>query len=193
MMNLENLEIYKHPLSDIQSDNIGLGTKVWQFSVILKGAVIGQNCNINCHTFIENDVVIGDNVTIKSGVFLWDGLEVNNNVFIGPNVTFVNNKFPRSQQYINHSDVKTVVKEFASIGANATILKGVNIGKFSMIGAGSVITKDVPDYALIYGTPAIVKGWIDENADKLIQFDENTWFSKKGQKFVKCENGLKKI
>jgi len=192
-MNLEILEIYKHPLSDVQSDNIGLGTKIWQFSVVLRGATIGKNCNINCHTFIENDVKLGNNVTIKSGVFLWDGLEISDNVFIGPNVTFVNNKFPRSQKYIDHSDVKTIVQQFASIGANSTILKGVRIGKFSMIGAGTIITKDVPDYALIYGTPATVKGWIDENADKLVKFDENTWYSKDGHKFVKCKDGLKKI
>lgn len=192
-MSLKNLEIYRNPLSDVQSVNIGTGTKIWQFSVILQGAVIGENCNINCHTFIENDVTLGNNVTIKSGVFLWDGLEVDDNVFIGPNVTFVNNKFPRSQKYIDHSDIKTTVHKFASIGANSTILKGVKIGKFSMIGAGSIITKDVPDYAIVYGTPATVKGWIDENANKLIQFDENTWHSKDGHKFVKCVNGLKKI
>ena len=146
--------MYKiHPLADVQSTQIGEGTIIWQFAVVLKGAIIGTNCNINCHTFIENDVVVGDNVTIKSGVYLWDGLRIANNVFVGPNVSFTNDRYPRSKQY-PESFQQTCIEEGASIGANATILGGITIGKKSMIGAGSVVTKNVPANELWVGNPA---------------------------------------
>jgi len=142
-----------HPLSDVQSANIGKGTSVWQYAVILPDAVIGENCNINCHTFIENDVIVGNNVTLKSGVFLWNGIRVEDNVFIGPNVTFVNDKFPRSKQYPD-SFQQTVIKKGASLGSNATILGGITIGENAMIGAGAVVTKDVPANTVWVGNPA---------------------------------------
>lgn len=142
-----------HPLADVQSKKIGETTRVWQYAVILAGASIGENCNINCHTFIENDVIIGDNVTVKSGVFLWDGIRVEDNVFIGPNATFVNDKFPRSKQY-PASFQQTIIKAGASIGANATILGGLTIGENAMIGAGSVVTKNVPAGTMWVGNPA---------------------------------------
>jgi len=142
-----------HPLSDVQSKAIGEGTRIWQFSVVLAGARIGANCNICAQVFIENDVVIGDNVTIKNGVQLWDGLRVGNNVFIGPNVTFTNDLFPRSKVYPAEF-LRTVVKSGASIGANATILPGVTIGENAMVGAGAVVTKDVPADAVVIGNPA---------------------------------------
>lgn len=142
-----------HPLADVQTSNIGADTRIWQYAVILPGAVIGKNCNINCHTFIENDVVIGDNVTVKSGVFLWDGVRLEDNVFVGPNATFVNDKYPRSKKYPD-SFQQTVVKSGASIGANATILGGIIIGENAMIGAGSVVTKDVPANTIWVGNPA---------------------------------------
>ncbi len=135
---------------------------MWQFSVILPGAVIGKNCNVNCHTFLENDVVIGDEVTVKSGVYLWDGIRIADNVFIGPNATFVNDKYPRSKKYPIKFQ-QTIINKGASIGANATILSGISIGEFAMIGAGSVVTKDVEPYTLVYGNPAKVIGKVDEN------------------------------
>jgi acetyltransferase-like isoleucine patch superfamily enzyme len=142
-----------HPLSDVQTSNIGVDTYVWQYSIILKGAHIGSNCNINCHVFIENDVIIGNNVTIKSGVQIWDGLRIEDNVFVGPNVTFTNERYPRSKQYPTDFQ-KTVLKKGASIGANSTVLGGIVVGENSLIGAGSVVTKDVPANELWVGNPA---------------------------------------
>jgi len=151
-----------HPTADVQTNNIGKETTVWQFAVILGGAVIGNNCNINCHTFIENDVRLGDRVTIKSGVFLWDGIEIEDDVFIGPNATFVNDKYPKSKVY-PESFQKTKICKGASVGANATILGGILIGEGAMIGAGSVVTKDVPAFSLVYGNPAKIMGKINGN------------------------------
>lgn len=142
-----------HPLSDVQSDNIGDGTMIWQYCIVLKNAVIGENCNINCQVFIENDVKIGNNVTIKPGVQIWDGVTLEDNVFIGPNVTFTNDLFPKSKN-TNFEMKKTLVKKGASIGANATILAGITIGENALIGAGSVVTKNVPDNEIWIGNPA---------------------------------------
>lgn len=144
-----------HPLADVQCRNIGDGTRVWQFTVILAGAAIGSNCNICAQVFIENDVKIGDNVTIKPGVQLWDGLRVGNNVFIGPNATFTNDRFPRSKVYPEQF-LRTTVESGASIGANATILPGVTVGENAMVAAGAVVTQNVPAGALVMGNPARV-------------------------------------
>lgn len=142
-----------HPLSDIKSVTIGEGTNIWQFSVVLAQAKIGKNCNINCHCFIENDVIIGNNVTVKSGVYLWDGLRIGNDVFIGPNVTFINEKIPRSKNYPEKFLI-TVIEDGASIGAGSIVMGGIKIGQNSMIGAGSLVTKEVPANQLWYGNPA---------------------------------------
>jgi UDP-2-acetamido-3-amino-2,3-dideoxy-glucuronate N-acetyltransferase len=144
---------YIHPLADVQTLDIGEDTKIWQFSVILSKAKIGSNCNINCHTFIENDVILGNNVTVKSGVYLWDGLIIEDNVFLGPNATFINDIFPRSKVYPDDF-TKTVIKKGASIGANATIMGGITIGENAMIGAGSVVLSDVPASTVWVGNPA---------------------------------------
>lgn len=153
-----------HPLSDVQTKSIGEKTRIWQFSVVLSGAVLGKNCNICAHTLIENDVIIGDNVTVKSGVYLWDGIKVEDNVFIGPCVAFTNDKYPRSKHFPEEFS-KILVKEGASIGANATILPGLTLGKYCMIGAGSVVTKDVPPYALVVGNPAKVVKYLEKPHD----------------------------
>jgi len=146
--------MYIHPLSDVHgSVQIKEGTRIWQFSVILEKATLGSNCNICAHTLIEGDVIIGDNVTIKSGVFLWNGLRIADNVFIGPNATFTNDMFPRSKIYPS-SFPNTYINESATIGANATILPGIIIGKGAMVGAGAVVNKDVPDFAVVVGNPA---------------------------------------
>lgn len=150
-----------HEKADVQTKSIGAGTRIWQFTVVLEKAKIGAGCNINAHCFIENDVVVGDNVTVKCGVQLWDGIALEDDVFIGPNTTFTNDKFPRSKVYPEEFS-RTIVKKGASIGANSTILCGVTIGRNAMVGAGSVVTKDIPDGELWYGNPARSHGQAPE-------------------------------
>jgi len=145
--------IFVHKKSEVQTKFIGEGTKIWQYSIILKDARIGSNCNINALCFIENDVTIGNNVTVKCGVQLWDGITIEDDVFIGPNVTFTNDKYPRSKVYPDKF-MRTTIKRGASIGANATIMCGITIGENAMIGAGSVVTHDVPKGELWFGNPA---------------------------------------
>jgi UDP-2-acetamido-3-amino-2,3-dideoxy-glucuronate N-acetyltransferase len=182
-----------HPLADVQSKNIGTNTQVWQFSVILPGAVVGNNCNINCHTFIENDVIIGNNVTVKAGVFLWDGITVEDNAFIGPSVSFVNDKYPRSKQY-QESVQRILLKNNCSIGANATILGGVTIGNHALIGAGSVVTKDVPDFAIIAGNPGKLVGFISDTKNVLQKVSENEYIEEtSGKRFIFNNNKLQRI
>lgn len=146
-------EVFIHRLSDAASQSIGQGTRIWQFVVVLPGARIGEECNICAHVLIENDVILGDRVTVKSGVQLWDGLRVGDDVFIGPNVSFTNDKFPRSQQYPD-TFLQTVLESGSSIGAGAVILPGVTIGAGAMVGAGAVVTSDVAPRSLVYGNPA---------------------------------------
>ena len=142
-----------HPLSDCQNTKIPGNTNIWQFSVVLPGAKIGENCNICSHCFIENDVIIGDNVTVKCGVQIWDGVTLEDHVFIGPNVTFTNDRYPRSKN-AGWKIEQTTVKQGASIGAGSTILCGVTIGDHAIIGIGSVVTKDVPAGEVWVGNPA---------------------------------------
>lgn len=180
-----------HPLSNVQTTNIGEDTTIWQYAVVLSGAQIGANCNINCHTFIENKVVLGDNVTVKSGVYLWDGITLGNNVFIGPAAVFTNDINPRSKQF--KSAVQTKVDDFASIGANAVIRAGITIGKYAMIGMGAVVTKSVPAYALVYGNPARINGYVDEEGQPMEKINGNKWKAQNGTIFIASKNGLKKI
>lgn len=158
-----------HNLADVASQNIGDDTKIWQFVVVLARARIGANCNICANVLIENDVVIGDNVTVKSGVQLWDGVRVADNAFIGPNVTFTNDLVPRSKSFPD-AFVQTIVGKGASIGANSTIVAGNTIGDYALIGAGSVITHDVPPFTVWYGVPARHRGYVTE-AGELIGLD----------------------
>lgn len=156
----------KHPTADIQTKKIGENTQIWQYCVVLPDAVIGDYCNINCHVFIENDVIIGNNVTVKPGVQIWDGLHIEDDVFIGPNVTFTNDLMPRSKHY-PEKFAKTIIKKGASIGANATILGGIEIGDYAMIGAGSLITRSVEPFNLWYGNPAKHKGFVTKTGKVL--------------------------
>lgn len=160
------MNYFIHPLADVQSADIGEGTRIWQFCVVFSEAKIGANCNICAQVLIENDVVIGDNVTIKSGVQLWDGVRIEDNVFIGPNVTFTNDLFPRSKVFPDKFS-QTVIKVGASIGANATILPGVMVAEGAMIGAGAVVTRSVPPNAIVVGNPARIIGYTNTKAEKL--------------------------
>ena len=156
MNNNSELAPFVHKKAICESKNVGSGTRIWAFAHILKNARVGKDCNICENVFIENLVVIGDRVTVKNGVQLWDGLTLEDDVFIGPNVTFTNDKYPRSKKYPDEY-LQTIVQKGASIGANSTILPGITIGQGAMIGAGSVVTKDVPDFTLVVGNPARIK------------------------------------
>lgn len=146
-------QAFIHPLADVQTTTIGTGTRIWQFVVVLPNAKVGQDCNICSHCLIENDVVIGDRVTVKSGVQLWDGLRVGDDVFIGPNVTFTNDKYPISGN-INYKQLFTHIEAGASIGGGATLLPGILIGAGAIVGAGAVVTRDVPPGTTVVGNPA---------------------------------------
>lgn len=181
-----------HPDANVSSTNIGSGTRIWKYVTILPEATIGQNCNICDFCFIENQVTIGNNVTLKCGVYLWDGIVLKDDVFVGPNVTFTNDIYPRSNKAFKLQ--QTTIEKGASLGANSTLLGGITIGESSLIGAGSVVTKDVPSFALMYGNPAKFKNWIDSEGNKLTQKTETTWFSEYNQEtFIETKTGLKLI
>jgi len=146
------MPFFKHETALVESACIGDGTRIWAFAHVLEGAKIGRDCNICDHTFIENDVILGDRVTVKCGVQLWNGLRVEDDVFIGPNATFTNDAFPRSRQR-PEKFLTTLIKRGASIGANATVLPGVTIEEYVMIGAGTVVTRNVPRNAVVIGNP----------------------------------------
>ncbi len=151
---------FAHEMALVETTRIGRGTRIWAFAHVLPGAVLGEDCNICDGVFVENDVVVGDRVTVKCGVQLWDGVRLDDDVFVGPNATFTNDLFPRSRQR-PETYTATRVRSGASIGANATILAGVTIGEHAMVGAGAVVTKDVPPGAIVTGNPARVTGWVD--------------------------------
>lgn len=149
----------KHPTAIVETENIGEGTRIWAFVHVLPGARIGADCNLCDHVFVENDVIVGDRVTLKSGVQLWDGVRIESDVFIGPNVAFTNDRFPRSKRY-PEKFLQTVIQRGASIGANATILPGVTVGQKAMVGAGAVVTKNVPPNAVVVGNPARIVNYV---------------------------------
>jgi len=146
-----------HPTAEVHSLRVGLATTIWQYCVVLSGARIGAHCNINSHCFVEDEVVVGDHVTVKCGVQLWNGVTLEDHVFVGPNVTFTNDLYPRSKAF-QSQPVPTLVRCGASIGANTTIVRGVTIGRDVLIDAGSVVTRDVPDGELWFGNPARRRG-----------------------------------
>lgn len=154
----------RHPTALVESARVGPRTRVWAFAHVLPRAVIGADCNICDHVFIENDVVIGDRVTIKCGVQLWDGVTLEDDVFVGPNATFTNDRFPRSRQWPD-GFVLTLVRAGATIGANATLLPGVTVGRAAMVGAGAVVTQDVPANAIVVGNPAYIKGYVGSSVE----------------------------
>src|ERR1700722_276299 len=168
-MNMKAIDpaVFVHPRALVdEGAKIGSGTRVWAFAHIVKGAVVGENCNICDHTFIEGKVCLGDRVTLKCGVFLWDGVEAEDDVFIGPAAAFVNDLRPRSKN-VNWKCTATLLKEGCSIGANATVLAGVTIGRFAMVSAGAVVTRDVSDFALVVGNPARFRRWLCQCGENL--------------------------
>ncbi len=155
-----------HPTAEVQSTSIGVETNIWQFTVVLEQAAIGKNTNICSHCFIENDVVVGDHVTIKSGVQLWDGCRVEDYAFIGPNVTFTNDLYPKSKN-TSFKLLTTTVSKGAAIGANSTLLAGITIGQYALVGAGSLVTKNIPEFTVWYGSPAEFKRTICQCENEL--------------------------
>ncbi len=187
-MKVQNNDVVIHESSEVLTTSVGAGTIIWQYVVILSGASIGADCKINCHVFIENDVVIGNSVTVKPGVHLWDGVQLGNDVFVGPSVAFTNDLYPRGNQAF--TQLNTVVEEGASIGANATILAGVRIGAYSLVGCGSVVTRDVPAYAIVHGNPARVKGWIDQVGQKMVASGTNKFMDSAGNHYMVLDGML---
>jgi len=157
----------KHPTAIVESDTVGEGTKIWHFVHIRKDAIIGKNCNIGKSVYVDTEVRIGDNVKIQNFVSIYKGVEIENDVFIGPSVVFTNDMYPRAFIWVNEKIVQTIVKKGSSIGANATIICGVTIGEYAMIGAGSVVTRDVPPYGLVFGNPAHLRGFVCQCGEKL--------------------------
>lgn len=188
MNSSDSNKYFVHSNAIVETVQIGIETRIWAFVHILNDVTIGSNCNICDHCFIENGVVIGNNVTIKSGVNIWTGVTIEDNVHIGPSVVFTNDLHPRSKQAFEIE--KITIRKGASVGANSTLLAGVEIGEYSMTGIGSVVTKNIKSYALVYGNPARQMGWIDEEGNKLVKKQEKTWISNKGAIYKETKNGL---
>lgn len=173
---------FVHPNALVESDNIGKDTRIWAFSHVLKNVKIGEDCNICDGCFVESGVTIGNRVTIKNSISIWEGVTIEDDVFLGPNCVFTNDMFPRSKAH--HSEyVKTLVKKGASIGANATIICGIELGRYCLIGAGSVVTKSVPDFALVTGNPARHRYWISKTGEKLAFNEESIASDSEGNKY----------
>jgi acetyltransferase-like isoleucine patch superfamily enzyme len=172
-------KIFIHPTALVETQQIGQGTRIWAFAHVMRDASIGANCNVGDHCFVESGVIVGDSVTIKNGNAIWEGITLEDGVFVGPYVVFTNDLYPRSsrlpQAKTRYSDrgwlLPTRVRRGASLGAGAVILAGTTIGEYAMVGAGAVVTRDVPPYALVIGSPARARGWVCQCGQPL-QFQE---------------------
>lgn len=173
---------FVHPNALVESDDIGAKTRIWAFAHVLKNVKIGEDCNLCDYVFVESGVTIGNRVTIKNGISLWEGLEVEDDVFLGPNAVFTNDMFPRSKRHSGNF-LGTKLQKGASVGANATILCGITLGKYCLVGAGSVVTKSVPDFALVTGNPAKIKYWVSKTGEKLIFDKFNKAADSEGNKY----------
>ncbi len=182
--------IYIHPKAIVETGNIGARTRIWAFAHILRGAKIGKNVNIGDHCFIENDVAIGNDVVIKNGISIWDGVIIEEGSFLGPNVVLTNELFPRSG--FPKGLEKTLIKKGATIGANATIITGITLGEYSTVGAGTVVTKNVPSHALMYGNPAKQKGWVCGCGLKL-KFNRNKAVCSCGRAYILKDKRIEPI
>jgi acetyltransferase-like isoleucine patch superfamily enzyme len=184
-------DFFVHPSAICEATDIGKDTRVWAFSHIMKDVKIGSECNFGDHSFVESKVKIGDRVTVKNGVAIWHGVTIEDDVFLGPNCVLTNDLFPRSKVY-HTEDIPTLIKKGASIGANATIVCGITIGEYAMIGAGSVVKKDVLPFNLVAGVPARVIGYVGKDGHKLDFNSEHIALDKDG-KIYKLENGNVRI
>lgn len=180
-------KFFAHPNAIVESDDIGAKTRIWAFAHVLKNVKIGEDCNLCDYVFVESGVTIGDRVTIKNGISLWEGLIVEDDVFLGPNAVFTNDMFPRSKRHSGNF-LSTLLKKGASVGANATILCGITLGKYCLIGAGSVVTKSVPDFALVTGNPAKFRNWVGKTGEKLVFDLNNSAVDSEGNKFTFLPN-----
>ncbi len=199
-MKTESSDIFVHPLALVESDRIGRGTRIWAWAHIMPGAVIGEDCNICDHVFVETGAIVGRGVTIKNGVMIWKGVVIEDYVFIGPNAIFTNDRYPRSTRmpeiktlHRTEADwlVPTRVKVGASIGANATIIAGVTIGEYALVAAGSVVTRDVQPYTWVAGNPARPKGYVTREGIPLKQLSRGVWQDpRKGELYKINADGL---
>jgi UDP-2-acetamido-3-amino-2,3-dideoxy-glucuronate N-acetyltransferase len=179
---------FKHPTALVETDQIGEKTNVWAYAHVMKGAVVGSHCNIGDHAFIESGAVVGDEVTIKNSVAVWQYITVENRVFLGPNCSLTNDNRPRSKR--DWTPVATTIREGATIGANATIVCGCHIGRYAFVGAGAVVTKPVPDYAVVFGTPGRVRGYVCECCQPLTGRGPALVCKKCGLQYVKTRDGV---
>lgn len=185
-----------HPLALVESDDVGAGTRVWAWAHVMAGAHIGRDCNIGDHAFIEGGSRLGDGVTVKNGVLIWDGVTIGDGVFVGPGVVFTNDRTPRSSRMAGLPSTQaygwltpTVVEAGASLGAGAVIVAGVRIGRLALVGAGAVVTRDVPAQALVVGNPARRAGWVCHCAQKLRFCDGQARCGRCGRVYREGENG----
>jgi len=185
-------DYYVHPNAIVESENIGRKTRIWAFAHVMKNVTIGEDCNLCDYVFIESGVTIGNRVTIKNCISLWDGVTVEDDVFLGPNCVFTNDMFPRSKAMHKEYE-KTLLKKGASIGANATILCGITLGSYCLVGAGAVVIKDVPDYACVVGNPAKFLYWLSKSGDKLVFNNNNEAQDTSGNKYKLIINVDNKI
>jgi UDP-2-acetamido-3-amino-2,3-dideoxy-glucuronate N-acetyltransferase len=186
--------VFIHSSAIVETENIGVGTRIWAFAHVLQGAEIGKDCNIGGHCYIESSVTIGDGVTVKNGVALWDGVMIADGAFVGPGVVFTNDRRPRSprnpdagQRYVNDGWLEeTTVCTGATLGAGAIVLPGVTVGDYAFVAAGSLVTKDVPSYALVRGAPARLAAWVCRCAAELE-------FERGEATCAHCERGYRRI
>jgi UDP-2-acetamido-3-amino-2,3-dideoxy-glucuronate N-acetyltransferase len=182
---------FVHPRALVETQDIGPGTRVWAFSHVMREVRLGANCNVGEHCYIESGVVIGDEVVIKNGVALWEGVIIEDRAFLGPNCAFTNDLFPRSK--VINSRLRTLVREGASIGCNATILCGIEIGCYSLVGAGSVVTRSVPDFGLVTGNPARLRGYVCRCGEKLSFSSEGLADCSCGHGFQRQQGGIRPL
>lgn len=177
-----------HPTAHVHTDRVGPNTKIWQFVVVLEGTVIGDHCNINCLCGIENNVVLGDHVTLKSFVGIGEGTRIGDHVFVGPHASFINDRTPRSKNYLDQYPT-TTIENWASIGAGAVIFPGIRVGQYALVGSGSIVNKDVPRHGMVVGNPARLIGWVDTKGQRLVQ-DGDLFRGPTGESYRMGEHGM---